>query len=115
MENFSHFFTDTSRLLDDPRYQLPSQTDPISERYFMKGSSARQSEWTILRTSRVNALLVGSRDLAAAAIAGIEESLQQPLVWWSADQGMDLPDLATGTLVIRDVDDLDAHQQEHLS
>ena len=81
----------------------------------MKTSSARQSEWTILRTSPVNGLLVGSPDLTAAAVAEMEQSLRQPLVWWSPDQGVDLPDLTAGTLVIRDVDDLDARQQEQLT
>jgi len=81
----------------------------------MKTSSARQSEWTILRTSPVNGLLVGSPDLTAAAVAEMEQSLRQPLVWWSPDQGLDLPDLTAGTLVIRDVDDLDARQQEQLT
>jgi hypothetical protein len=81
----------------------------------MKTSSARQSEWTILRTSPVNGLLVGSPDFTAAAVAEMEQSLRQPLVWWSPDQGVDLPDLTAGTLVIRDVDDLDARQQEQLT
>jgi hypothetical protein len=81
----------------------------------MKTSSARQSEWSILRTSPVNGLLIGSPDLTAAAVAEMEKDLQQPLVWWSPDQGIDLPDLTGGTLVIRDVDDLDARQQEQLS
>ena len=68
----------------------------------MKTSSARQSEWTILRTSPVNGLLVGFCDLTAAAVAEMEQNLRQPLVWWSPDQGIDLPDLTAGTLVIRD-------------
>ena len=115
MENFSQLFTDTSRLLENDRYPLPPQAHPASERQFMKTSSARQSEWTILRTSPVNGLLVGSPDLTAAAVAEMEQNLRQPLVWWSPDQGIDLPDLTVGTLVIRDVDDLNVRQQEQLS
>jgi len=115
MENSSQVFTDTSRLLDDDRYPLPPQTQPASERHFMKASSARQSEWTILRTSPINGLLVGSPDLTTAAVLGIEKGLPQPLVWWASDQGSYLPDLTAGTLVVRDVDDLDARQQEQLS
>jgi hypothetical protein len=114
MENSSQLFTDTSRLMEDDRYPLPPQAHSASERHFMKASSARQSEWTILRTSPVNGLLVGSSDLTAAAVAEMEKSLRQPLTWWSPDQGIDLPDLTSGTLVIRDVDDLDARQQEQL-
>ena len=115
MENSSQLFTDTSRLLENDRYPLPLQAHPASERQFMKTSSARQSEWTILRTSPVNGLLVGSPDLTAAAVAEMEKGLRQPLVWWSPDSGIDIPDLAIGTLVIRDVEDLDARQQEQLS
>ena len=115
MENSSQLFTDTSRLLENDRYPLPLQAHPASERQFMKTSSARQSEWTILRTSPVNGLLVGSPDLTAAAVAEMEQNLRQPLVWWSPDQGIDFPDLTAGTLVIRDVDDLDVRQQEQLS
>jgi hypothetical protein len=115
MENSSQLFTDTSRLLEDDRYPLLPQAHPASERHFMKASSAHQSEWTILRTSPVNGLLIGSPDLTAAAVAEMEKGLRQPLMWWSPDQGIDIPDLTTGTLVIRDVDDLDARQQEQLS
>ena len=36
-------------------------------------------------------------------------------MWWSPDQAVDVPDLTSGTLVIRDVDRLDARQQERLA
>ena len=115
MENSTHLFTDTSRLLEDDRCPLPSEADRSSPRHFMKASSARQSEWTILRTSPVNGLLVGPRELTAAAIAEIEHGLRQPLVWWSPEQETDVPGLDAGTLVIRDVEALDSRQQEQLS
>jgi hypothetical protein len=115
MENSSHFFTDTSRLLEDDRYALPSQADRSSERHFMKASSARQSEWTILRTSPVNGLLVGPRELTVVAVAQLEHGLRQPVVWWSPRETNDVPDFEAGTLVIRDVDALDSRQQEQLA
>lgn len=115
MENSSQLFSETSRHPEDDRRPLPPQAHPASERHFMKTSSARQSEWTILRTAPVNGLLVGSPDLTTAAVVKMEKSLPQPLVWWSPDQGTDLPDLTAGTLVVPDVDDLDTQQQEQLS
>jgi len=115
MENLSHLFADTSRLLEDDRYPLPSEADRSSERHFMKASSARQTEWTILGTSPVNGLLVGPRELTAAAMAEIEPGLRRPLVWWSPEEGADVPEIDAGTLVIRDVENLDSRQQEQLS
>jgi hypothetical protein len=81
----------------------------------MNALSARQAEWTILRTSPVNALLVGSRELTAAAVAEIENGLRQPVLWWSPEQTAGVPDLDAGTLVIRNVGALDSGQQEQLS
>ena len=115
MENSPHLFTDTSRLLEDDRSTLPSEADPSSGRHFMQASSARQSEWTILRTSSVNGLLVGPRELTAAAIAEIGHGLRRPVVWWSPERSAEVPDLDAGTLVIRDVDGLDSRQQEELA
>ena len=80
-----------------------------------KPSSARHEEWTILRTGFANGLIIGTPDLTEAAVARIDKGLRQPLAWWSSDQGSDLPELTAGTLVIRDVDLLDARQQECLA
>jgi hypothetical protein len=80
-----------------------------------KASSARHEEWTILRTGFANGLLIGTPDLTEAAVARIDKGLRQPLAWWSSDQACDIPELTAGTLVIRDVDRLDARQQECLA
>jgi hypothetical protein len=78
-------------------------------------SSARHEEWTILRTSFANGLIIGAPDLTDAAVARIDKGVRQPMTWWSADQAVEIPDFTTGTLVIRDVDRLDARQQECLA
>ena len=78
-------------------------------------SSARHEEWTILRSSFANGLIIGTPDLAEAAVARFDKGLRQPLQWWSSDQASEIPELTAGTLVIRDVDRLDARQQECLS
>jgi hypothetical protein len=115
MENSSHLFTDTSRLLEDDRCPLPSEADRSSGRHFMQASSTRRSEWTILRTSSVNGLLLGPRELTACAVAELGEELRRPVVWWAPAQSAEIPNLDAGTLVIRDVDGLDSRQQEELS
>ena len=48
-----------------------------------------------------NGLIIGAPDLAEAAVAGIGKGVRQPVVRWSPDQAIDLPELATGTLVGR--------------
>jgi hypothetical protein len=112
METLSKLFSGTSRLIRGGRPYPPLSTiDPRSERHFMKPSSGRHPEWTVLRTSPVNALLVGGVQMTAVAVARVERSLRQPLVWWSPEQIGDAPALTDGTLVIRDVDRLDAQQQ----
>jgi hypothetical protein len=78
-------------------------------------SSARHEEWTILRTSSVNGLMIGAPQLTEAAVAMIDKGKRRPVVWWAADQALELPELTSGTLVIRDVDRLDARQQEGLA
>jgi sigma-54-interacting transcriptional regulator len=81
----------------------------------MKAPGAHQAEWTVLRTAPVNALLVGSPHLTGAAVARVERNVRQPVVWWAPAQTTDVPELPTGTLVIRDVDHLDARQQQRLT
>ncbi len=71
-------------------------------------------EWIILRTLRVNALIVGAVHLTTAAAAGVVTSVRHPVVWWTPEFVLDVPDLTSGTLVIRDVDRLGERQQERL-
>jgi hypothetical protein len=81
----------------------------------MKPSSPRHPEWTILRRLRVNALLTGADHLTGAAVARLETSFRQPLVWWAPAVTAELPPVTVGTLVIRDVDRLEAGQQHSLA
>jgi hypothetical protein len=81
----------------------------------MAGGLSRPPEWSILRTWRVNGILVGAPHLTSAAVAAMDDSVRYPLVWWSPEQSRDVPEFAAGTLVIRDVDRLEQSQQEQLS
>ena len=75
----------------------------------------RQIEWAILRSSSINGLIVGAPHLTAVAVALLDRNLQQPVVAWAPDQTLDIPKLTAGTLLVHDVDRLDARQQERLS
>jgi sigma-54-interacting transcriptional regulator len=115
MEYASKAFTNASPPIDGAMSRpRPPRSDLATGWPGVQASSAQQVEWAILCTSPVNGLLVGADQLTAAAMAGIEKSVQQPVVWWAPDQAADVPELAAGTLVIRDVDRLDVLQQERL-
>jgi hypothetical protein len=115
METLARRFTETSRLAKGGRaWPRPSKADLDHERHSVKTSSTPQAEWTILRTLPVNGLLIGALHLTAAAMARIDRTVRAPVVWWAPEQAVDVPDLTTGTLVIRDVDRLDERQQERL-
>jgi hypothetical protein len=116
MENRWNAFAETSPQIDGilsrPR---SANSDPAPRRLPVEALSSCQVAWTILRTSSVNGLIVGSLHLNAGALAWIDSNLQQPVVWWDPTQTPDPPELAAGTLVIREVDRLEAGQQERLS
>jgi hypothetical protein len=116
MEKRSKAFAEASPPIDDilspPR---DANGDPATEGLPADAGSSCQDDWTILRRSSVNGLIVGAPHLTAAALAGIGRSLRRPVVWWDSSQAPDLPEVIAGTLVIRDVDRLDARQQERLS
>ena len=115
MVNLSQPYTTTSSLLDGGLSGPRLKTGSVAAWPAVNASSTCQAEWNVLRTVPVNGLLVGPIHLTAAAVAGIDESVRQPVVWWAPDQARDVPDVTRGTLVIRDVDRLDERQQERLS
>ena len=116
MEILSNRVIDTGRPVRSGRSNpCPPEANLASEYPVVEGSGLRHAEWTILRSSPVNALLIGPLPITAAAVARIERSARQPLAWWSPDQAVDVPELSTGTLVIRSVERLDKRQQERLA
>lgn len=115
METLTRLFNETSGLVKGGRAcPRPSNADLEHERHSVKTSSLPPAEWTILRTLPVNGLLIGALHLTAAAMARIDKTVRAPVVWWAPEQVVDVPDLTTGTLVIRDVDRLDEQQQDRL-
>jgi hypothetical protein len=116
MENRSNAFAEASPQIDGILSRPRSANgDPATKRLPVEALSSCQVAWTSLRTSSVNGLIIGSLHLNAGARAWIDTSLPQPVVWWDPTQAPDLPELAAGTLVIREIERLDARQQERLS
>ena len=99
-------------ILSQPR---SANRDPASRRFPVDALRSCQAAWTCLHTSSVNGLIIGSRHLNAGAIAWIDKSLQQPVVWWDPTQTPAPTELTAGTLVIVEIDRLGPQQQDHLS
>ena len=116
MENESKVATQASSLINGAlSRRRPMQGDLPAGRSAVRRWRERQIEWAILRSSSINGLIVGAPHLTAVAVALLDRSLRQPVVSWAPDQTPDIPELTTGTLLIHDVDRLDARQQEQLS
>ena len=116
MENESKALTQASPLIGGALARRRSRTgDPAAGRSAVRRWRERQVEWAILRLSSVNGLIVGAPHLTAVAVALLDRKLRQPVVAWTPDQTLDIPELTAGTLLVHDVDRLDARQQERLS
>jgi hypothetical protein len=116
MENESKVVTQASPLVNGAlSRRRPTQGNVPAGRSAVKRWRERQVEWAILRSSSINGLIVGAPHLTAVAVALLDRSLRQPVVSWTPDQTPDIPELIAGTLLIHDVDRLDARQQERLS
>ena len=115
MENRWNALAEASPHIDGILSRPPSANcDPATKRLPVEASSLCPAAWTSLRTSSVNGLIIGSLHLNSGALAWIERRLGQPVVWWDPTQTTDPPELAAGTLVIREFDRLKALQQERL-
>jgi hypothetical protein len=116
MENESKVVTHASPLISGAlSRRRPTQSDVLVGRSAVKRWRERQVEWAILRSSSINGLIIGAPHLTAVAVALLDRSLRQPVVSWAPDETPDIPELTAGTLLIHDVDRLDARQQERLS
>jgi hypothetical protein len=115
MENVLKAFTKAAPFIDGGLSRRhPTKAGSATRRLAPSDSTARQIEWTILRRSQVNGLVVGSADLTAAAMAAVNKHASEPVVWWGPDRA-DIPEVAAGTLIINDVDRLDEVQQDRLT
>jgi hypothetical protein len=116
MENQSKVVTQASPLISGAlSRRRPAQGDSPVGRSAVKRWRERQAEWAILRSSSINGLIVGAPHLTAVAVALLDRSLRLPVVSWAPDQTPEIPELTAGSLLIHDVDRLDARQQAQLS
>ena len=65
----------------------------------------------ILRATHAHALLVGPTVAVDAAIATLQSDLRQPIVAWTPADTFEPPALTTGTLIVRDLANLERGQQ----
>jgi hypothetical protein len=61
-------------------------------------------DWDLLISSRLNAILCGSRTNLDVMLSRVRAQLGHPLHEWSFVEGSYLPPIANGTLVVRDLD-----------
>jgi hypothetical protein len=61
-------------------------------------------DWDLLISSRLNAILCGSRTNLETMLSRVRDHLGHPLHDWSFVEGSYLPPIANGTLVVRDLD-----------
>jgi hypothetical protein len=61
-------------------------------------------DWDLLISSRLNAILCGSRANLEVMLSRVRAQLGHPLHEWSFVEGSYLPSISTGTLVVRDLD-----------
>lgn len=73
------------------------------------------NDWSIVRTGRVNTLLIGSRETTAALLAAIRPGLRGPVRSWRPGERLTLTDGApVGTLILHEVAELPHVEQERL-
>ena len=96
-------------------WKLSADTPPPAPDRHAATIPPSHHEWAILRKWPVNGLVVGPLPLTLAAVAAIDNTLQQPVVWWTPDEVRDVPEFTSGTLIVRDVSRLDSLQQERLA
>jgi hypothetical protein len=70
-------------------------------------------EWSVFNTAHPHTLIIGSETDVKARIADHLPRLRAPIVQWRSRGAVKRP-LATGTLMIWDIDALDRAQQEQL-
>ena len=68
----------------------------------------------ILRATHAHALLVGPAVAVDAALATLRSDLRQPVVAWTPASTPEPPILTTGTLIVRNLADLERDQQRRL-
>jgi hypothetical protein len=72
----------------------------------------RTTDLAILQATHAHALLVGPATAVDAALATLQSGLRQPVVAWTPAKTPEPPVLNAGTLIVRDLADLERDQQQ---
>ena len=70
-----------------------------------------KSDWDLLISSRLNAILCGSRASLDVMLSRVRAQLVHPLHEWSFVEGSYVPPITNGTLVVRDLDTATLEEQ----
>ena len=77
-------------------------------------TSLATQDLALLRATHAHALLVGPGAAVDAALATIESGLRHPVVAWTPANTPEPPVLTSGTLIVRNLAELERDQQQRL-
>jgi len=100
-------------LSTDIRTEIVDFARPLRSGFSSRAEASDTDDWSIARTERVNALLIGPPALTDAVVAREFPFLQMPAAVWSADEDVDVS-AAPGSVLVRNVQDLTGDQQDRL-
>lgn len=72
------------------------------------------SDWDLLVTSRLNAILCGDQKMLDVTLSILVNHLDLPVREWSGTEGLPLPPIASGTLMVADLAGATLDQQRVL-
>ena len=100
-------------LSTDVRTETADLARPLRSGFHSGAEASDIDDWSIARTERVNALLVGPATLTEDVIAREFPFLLLPAAVWSASQGLDVS-AGLASVLVRNVQDLTSDQQDRL-
>lgn len=100
-------------LSTDVRTEIVDSARPLPGGSSSRTEASDIDDWSIARTQRANALLIGPAALTDARIAREFPFLLLPAAVWSASDGLDVP-AALESVLVRNVQDLTSDEQDRL-
>ena len=100
-------------LSTDVRTEIVNIARPLNSGFRSRADESDIDDWSLARTERVNALVIGPEALTDALIGREFPSLLMPAAVWSASAGGDVP-AALQSVLVRNVQDLTSDQQDRL-
>jgi hypothetical protein len=79
---------------------------------YLDADDAQATDLAILRATHAHSLLVGPATAVDAALATLQSGLRQPVVAWTPANTPEPPAMNAGTLIVRDLADLERDQQQ---